>query len=201
MHLVIVGYGTIRRMSNIKHHKKSELVRFIVVVLIIAAYAGYTVSSYGLEQGIGVAALTWAFFVFATPIADGGFVVAFPIRLITGFRMLYTQILIWIFGALLVAGYLIYSAGTFHKTALLQLFYDILVTPWPLGIILVLSAVGTFVSIKFDDDVVDVATAKHKKYALKKRHLNLYISIAIFIVTIILYIILLKVTGTNIGLA
>ncbi len=181
------------------HFKLSALQRFFLVVLVIAGYFAFTVYSYGLAQGIAVTALTWAFFVFATPIADGGFVLAFPIRLITGFRMLYTQIIVWIVGVILVASYMLYSPNTFSVTPLLELFYAILTNPWPLGIILLLSALGTFISIRFEDDVVDVVGSKHKKADLAKKRKQLYLNLGFFIATIVAYVLLLNITGTDIA--
>lgn len=186
------------KTTHPRPHHRNELLRFTAVLAVLVAYAAFTIQSYGIEQGLGVTGLTWAFFVFATPIADGGFLIAFPIRLITGIRMLYTQVGVWLFGVALVASYLIYSPGTFDKTPLLELFHMIIVTPWPLSFILVLSAIGTFISIKFDDDVVDVATAKHKAHALRRSRRKLYLNVAIFVSTFILYLVLLSVTGIDI---
>lgn len=183
-----------------KLHRHRGLNRFLLVLIILIAYTVFTIYSYGLADGLGVTALTWAFFVFATPIADGGFLIAFPVRMITGFRMLYTQIIVWVTGALLVAAYMLFSPDTFQQSAIPELFYVILTTPWPLGIILLLSAVGTYVSIKFDDDVVDVVASKNKKRALLGERKKLYLNIAIFAVTFAAYVYLLQVTDTEIDL-
>lgn len=185
-------------MFKLMPPKHSGHNRFWLVLLVVLAYAAFTISSYGVTQGLSVTALTWAFFVFATPIADGGFVVAFPIRLITGFRMLYTQIIVWIIGAVLVGLFMVYSPVTFEKTSILMLFHAILTTPWPLWIILVLSAIGTFVSIKFDDDVVDVAGSIHKNSVLAKSRKKLYFDLGIFALTVVSYVVLLKITHTDI---
>ena len=186
-------------MANAKI-KTLGLKRFILVLAVLVAYAAYAIHSYGVKQGLSVTALTWAFFIFATPIADAGFLLAFPIRLITGLRMLYTQIGVWIAGLFLVAGYLLFSAGTFDKTPLLGLFHKIITMPWPLGLILVLSAVGTYVSILFDDDVVDIATAKDKKTRLRDERRRLYYTVLIFAITVVLYVVLLRATDTHINI-
>lgn len=183
-----------------KHTSKlNGIERFLLVLAVVIAYAGFTIYQYGLAQGLSVTALTWAFFVFATPIADGGFVLAFPIRLITGFRMLYTQIIVWVVGAVMVAGFMLSNPGVFQTTGVLQLFYHILTTPWPLGIILVLSAVGTYLNIIFDDEVIDVASSENKQTSLRKNRKKLYFNIAILALTVLMYIVLLQVTGTTIN--
>ena len=181
-----------------KKQKTDGLRKFFLVLVVLIAYTLFAIHSYGLEQGLSVTALMWAFFVFATPIADAGFLVAFPIRLITGIKMLYTQIGVWIFGAALVASYLVFNPAIFDKTGVLQLFHTILVTPWPLWLILILSWIGTFVSIVFDDNLVDVATAKNKQKSLKKTRTKFYFTASVFTLTFVVYIILLHATHTTI---
>ncbi len=184
-------------MTKTKNNTKG-LKRFLLILAIVVAYAAYSVYSYGLKQGLSVTIMTWAFFVFATPIADAGFLVAFPIRLVSGFRMLYTQIIVWIFAALLVTAYFAFDVAVFNKTGLLELFHKIIVTPWPLGLILVLSAIGTYVSVVFDDNVFDVATSKNKKQSLKAGGVKLYSTVGIFVATFALYVLLLNITHTHI---
>lgn len=185
-----------------KTHKKQKnsLIRFLLILLILVAYAGFTIYEYGVSQGLGVTGLTWAFFVFATPIADAGFLLAFPIRLLSGVRMLHTQIGVWLFGALLVGYYLSTNPDIFMTTGILELFHTILTTPWPLWLILILSFVGTLVSIIFDDDVVDVVGAKNKKRRFGRAQHTLYLTVAIFAVTVIAYIFLLRTTHIDIKL-
>ncbi len=180
--------------------RKRSLIKFALVLAVLLLYAGFTINQYGVTAGLSVTGLTWAFFVFATPIADAGFLLAFPIRLIVGVRMLYTQIAVWIFGAVLVAYYVLTDSPVFAKTGLLELFHTILVTPWPLWLILILSFIGTLVTILFDDDVVDVVGSKQKnKRFLKKRH-QIYLTIAIFLLTLLVYVLLLRLTHTSISL-
>ncbi len=114
--------------------------------------------------------------------------------------MLYTQIGAWLFGAFLVAYFLMFDTATFDKTALLQLFHTILVTPWPLWLILILSGFGTYVNILFDDDVFDVAKAKNKKTLFDTNREQLYTTIVIFTATFMLYVLLLHATHTHIKL-
>lgn len=187
-------------MKNMKKHtgKLNGIERFLLVLAVIVAYAAFTMYHYGIANGLSVTALTWAFFVFATPIADGGLVLAFPIRLLTGFRMLYTQIIVWIVGAAMVALFAVFNPEIFQTTPVLQLFYSILMTPWPLGIILLLSAIGTYVNITFDDEVIDVAGSTDKRARLQKDRKKLYFNIVILSLTVIAYILLLKFTHTPI---
>lgn len=181
-----------------KHRR--ALLKFFGVLAILVAYSVHAVLSYGLADGLSVALLTWAFFVFATPIADAGFLLAFPIRLITGFRMLYSQLIIWTIGGASVAAYLIWAPEVYQTTPLLELFYAILTTPWPLGLILVFSGIGTYLTIRFDDELVDIAHAKNKKRQLKHERKNLLVTGGVLVATVILYFVLLMVTDTHIDI-
>lgn len=178
--------------------KTHGLRKFLLLVLVLAAYTAYTIYEYGLQSGLSVTLLTWAFFVFATPIADAGFFIAFPVRIITGMRMLHTQFMVWIFGLAVVATYLLTNPEAFAKTPVLELFHNILTTPWPLGLILLLSAAGTYISIRFDDEILDVASSKHKKSKLKSDRTKIYYTAAVFAVTFGLYVFLLRTTNTDI---
>ena len=188
-------------MVKVKPKKNiRDIVKFLLVLLVLLAYGLYATYSYGVQQGLSVTLLTWSFFVFATPIADAGFLVAFPIRVITGFRMLYTQIVVWLAAALCVTVYLFLYPEVFSITPLLDLFHKIITTPWPLGLILVLSAIGTFMSVLFDDDVYDVASSSNKKMSLKTSHTKFYYTISIFSATLIIYLWLLSATHISIKL-
>lgn len=182
--------------THMKH--KHQVWRFVAALVVVLSYLAYTIVHYGVAQGIGVTVLTWAFFIFATPVADGGLLIAFPVRLLLGIRMLVTQYFVWATAAAIVIGYMIFSPATFDKTAITQLFYIILTTPWPLWIILALSAAGTYINLVFDDEIVDVAAAKNKKAKLISRRKKMYINIILFAATIAAYIGLLKLTGIQI---
>ena len=180
--------------------KKSQFIRFFLVLLVVLAYIGFAIYRYGFSHGLSVTALTWAFFIFATPIADAGFLVAFPVRLLIGLRMLTSQIIVWVIGAVIVGGFLLFDPSSFHTTGITRLFYAVLTTPWPLWLILILSAVGTFLNIKFDDTLYDVAASKHKKSSLHSSAGRVGITIGIFAVTILLYVVLLRWTNIPISL-
>ena len=184
-------------MTKIQHATE-DLRKFLLVAAVVFAYGAYNVHSYGLQHGLSVTVLTWAFFVFGTPIADAGFLIAFPVRLITGFKMLYTQLVVWVVAALAVAAYVFSGPDVFSHTPLLELFYKILITPWPLWLILVLSAVGTYVSVRFDDNIYDVAASKNKKDQLAASHKKLYLMLGLFVFTFALYALLLSLTNIHI---
>lgn len=178
--------------------KKSEVYKFFIILGIFIAYMVFSVLHFGLSSGILVAVLSWSFFVFCTPIADAGFLLDFPIRLLTGIRMLYTELMVWAFAIAVNLLAVLINPEVYEKTALLHLFKQIITTPWPLGLIVLLSAVGTYISVYLGDDAFDIASSKNKKKKLKgERHKVIY-SIVAFVVTIILYVALLKYTHIQI---
>lgn len=111
-----------------------------------------------------MAALTWSFFVLCTPVADAGFLLDFPVRLITGLRMIFSEVIVWIIAISLNLGTLHFSPQSYENTFLTSLLYKIITTPWPYWSIILLCASGTFLSIKFGDEAMDVITHKNRDY-------------------------------------
>ncbi len=181
--------------------KKHALLRFAFLILSLIGYFLYVASKFGTSNGILVTILTWSFFVFCTPIADAGFLLAFPVRLFLGIRMVYTQV--FAYGVALVINIftLLFLPSIYARTMLLRLFRQILTTPWPYWSIIILSLIGTFASIYFGDELMDVSCHKERKKYHK--HLNKYkLLVFIFIVvfTAILYDFLLYQIGIQVPL-
>lgn len=183
-------------MSHVKQTK--GWFKFLIVLAVVVAYGAFALYKFGIQDGLSVTVLTWSFFVFATPIADAGFLVGFPLRLILGIRMLNSQIGVWIVAFLMNALTLAIDPNIYYKTALLDLFHKILTTPWPLWSILILSAIGTLVTIKFDDDAIDIASSKNKKQLLRQRRHKVVVNLATFGVSVLLYAVVLDATHTSI---
>lgn len=143
-----------------KFHKgqthRELMYKFLLLLGLLILYFCYLSYEYGLLTGGLVAALTWSFFVLCTPIADAGFLLDFPIRLIFGIRMLYSEILVWITAISLNAFVLTYSAQSYDKTIITSLLLKIIVTPYPYWGVVILSGIGTFLSIYFGDEMLDV---------------------------------------------
>lgn len=148
--------------------KRRQLFKFLLLLGVLVAYFGYLSWQYGLASGGLVAALTWSFFVLCTPVADAGFLLDFPVRLITKFRMVYSEIAVW-FLAFAINGYaLFYQDHEYDKTPLTRLLHHILVEPWPFWGLIVLCMAGTFASVIFGDEVMDVAGGAHNGHKAKK---------------------------------
>ena len=117
-----------KTLHKIETHKE-VLYKFIILLSILVLYFGYLSIEYGILTGGVVAVLTWSFFVLCTPVADAGFLLDFPIRLLFGFRMLYSEILVWSI-ALAINGYaILYNQEAYDKSLLTMLLKKIILTP------------------------------------------------------------------------
>ena len=159
---------------HIRHETHREsLLRFIGLVLLLIAYYFYLSWKYDASTGFVVAMLTWSFFVLCTPVADGGFILAFPIRLLFDIKMSITQIVLWFVALGINLVMLLSASDTYELTFLTKLLKEILTVPYPYWSILILSAVGTLLSIYFGDEMMDVTLhknrVKHHRHGLKYR--------------------------------
>jgi hypothetical protein len=137
--------------------------------------------------------LTWSFFVLCTPIADGGFILAFPVRLLFGIKMSVTQVVLWFVAILVNILMLASDPNSYDLTFLTRLLKHILSTPYPYWSILILSAAGTLLSIYFGDEMMDVTS--HKDRILHHRHGLKYRTVLVAglgILTIVAYYYLLS---------
>lgn len=191
------------KMVHLVSHetKKHALLKFVGLLIIVIFYFILMSLKFGTKTGIYTTILTWSFFIFCTPIADAGFLLAFPVRLITGLRMMYTQI-ISLFIALGINLYAFFvTPSIYDNTIILKLFHHILSQPIPFWGIIILSLLGTILSIYFGDELIDVTShSQRKKY---HKHLNKYqIIVFLFLIaiTFVLYDILLNKMGLNIPL-
>lgn len=142
---------------NLKHQTHREsLWRFVILIAILIAYFGYMSWKFDAATGAWLSLLSWSFFVLCTPVADGGFIVAFPIRLLFGTRMIWTQIGVWIVAIIINVGALATAPSVYTDSAITRLLQAILTQPWPYWSILLLSALGTGLSIWFGDEMMDV---------------------------------------------
>ncbi len=110
-----------------------------------------------------VTLLTWSFFVLCTPIADAGFLLDFPVRLITRLRMVWSELGVWVIAISINLFTVSFYPAFYEHTLVLRLFHNILTHPWPYWGIIILSALGTFLSIIFGDELFDVSTHRERK--------------------------------------
>ncbi len=187
--------------SNLFQHetKRNVLKRYLIVLFIFLSYFVFVTFKYGLKNGILISLLTWSFFVFCTPIADAGFLLDFPVRIFTNIRMLHSEILVWLIAGSLNVYALTFQKEIYQKTFILQTFYHIITHPFPFWLIIIISAIGTFMSVYFADELIDVV--KHEERVKFKKHMKKYrfiLYLFLIIATIILYDYLIKQLGIHI---
>ena len=167
-----------------KHPRQQVLVKFLLLCFILFSYFIYLTYQYDLLTG-GIAALiTWSFFVLCTPIADAGFLLDFPLRLIFGIRMIVSEIVVWIIAISINVLSLIYFREFYDTTFITQIMKVILTTPYPYWIVIFLSAIGTFLSIRFGDELMDVLHHKDRYFYLR-HHFKHEILLFIFFLVVI----------------
>lgn len=171
--------------------------KFLLLLAIILVYFIYISWKFSFGVGFLLSSLTWSFFVLCTPVADAGFLLCFPIRILFKIRMLWTQISVWFFAIALNVVALMWKPEIYQKTALMSVFHKILVTPYPFWIIIVLCAIGTFLSVYFGDEVMDIIS--HKEH-FRRRYRPIYKALAVgglFILVFVSYHYLIKDIGID----
>ncbi|VAX22806.1 hypothetical protein MNBD_NITROSPINAE01-1761 [hydrothermal vent metagenome] len=178
--------------------KRRVLFKFLLVVALFGAYFFFIAYKYGFEDGFLITALTWSFFVLCTPVADAGFLLDFPIRLILQFRMFHAELIVWGI-AISLNLYTYFSfAELYKKTELLKLFHQILSEPFPFWVIILISAIGTFLSIQFGDELMDKVHHKDCEKAIKhKSKYRFILMVFLVVMAVILYDFLLKKLGVE----
>ncbi len=187
----------------VKHETKQHvLLKFLAVLVILLAYFVFAAMKYGIQSGFMVTLLTWSFFVLCTPIADAGFLIDFPLRLITKLRMFISELIVWLFAIGLNLYAYFVSPQFYNETALLSLFKHILDQPFPFWGIILISMIGTFVSIRFGDELIDKVKHKDREFFHKhKYNYRLLIMAFIFIISLLLYDYLIKGLGVDFSTA
>jgi len=182
-----------------KHETKGHVLqKFLLVAGILIAYFIFIAGKYGAAAGFFVTALTWSFFVLCTPIADAGFLIDFPLRLVLNLKMFFTEILVWAIAIFLNFYAFFFAPEIYEKTKILILFRHILAQPFPFFAIILISAIGTFFSVKFGDELLD--KMRHSQREIHKKHkynFRFVVMIFIFALSLILYDFLLKELGVN----
>jgi hypothetical protein len=146
------------------HPKKQVLYKFLLLCILIVGYFSYLTFRYDVTTGAVASALTWSFFVLCTPIADAGFLLDFPLRLLFGIRMLISEIAVWTLAIAINIVSLLYFVEFYQTTKLTMLLHAILTNPYPYWGVILLSGAGTFLSIQFADELMDVIHHRDREF-------------------------------------
>lgn len=178
---------------------RETLFKFVGLLGVLAAYFAYLSWKFDPATGGFLAALTWSFFVLCTPIADGGFLIDFPVRLLLSVRMMYSEALVWTLAISLNVLALSLAPAVYDKTFLTVMLKKILTTPWPYWGIIGLSASGTFLSIYFGDEMLDVfAHADRAKFHRHGFKWQLIAVVSLFFLALAAYYQLINSLGINV---
>ena len=180
---------------------KEALMKFTLLLLVLVAYGGYLGVKFDLATGGLLAALTWSFFVLCTPVADAGFLLDFPLRLLFGIRMVMSEVAVWVIALLINFYALSATPEVYEATFLTGLFKTILTTPDPYWAVIALSGIGTFLSISFGDEMMDVFS--HSQRVLHHSHgffYKLLATVTVMGLTFVLYYHLIAKLGLEIPL-
>ena len=168
--------------------KREVLARFVIVLSIFLIYFAYVAYRFGVGHGIWITLLTWSFFVLCTPIADAGFLLDFPIRVVAGVRMIKSEALVWLVAIALNVITLLTHPELYENTLVLSVLYHILTNPVPYWLIIVLSFIGTFLSIYFGDELLDVVYHHERaKYILHKDKYKIVAFAIVLLLSLIMY--------------
>lgn len=178
-----------------KHPSHQVWIKFILLCLVLFSYFFYLTYQYDLLTG-GVASLiTWSFFVLCTPIADAGFLLDFPLRILFGIRMVWSEVAVWAIAILINVFSLMYFIGFYETTLVTQTMKVILTTPFPYWSVILLSGIGTFLSIRFGDELMDVLHHKDRHFYLRHQFKHEMILFTFFIFVLFGYYEIMSTLG------
>ena len=181
----------------------NPIVKFSAVFIIFVTYMIVAISHFGAKEGLMVSLLTWTFFVLCTPIADAGFILDLPIRILTGIRMIYSEAVVWTIAITVNIITFFGNPSAYDSTKLLSLFHYIIGQPFPFWSIIILSAAGSFLSLTFGDELMDISYEHKKERTTHQKHKHKYriiAAITLFIIVIAIYDFLLRKLGVNISI-
>jgi len=164
--------------------QKQVLYKFLILAAIMFGYFAYLSYEYDLLTGGIAALLTWSFFVLCTPVADAGFLLDFPLRLLFGIRMVISEIAVWMIAILSNLFAIFFAEDYYNTTAITKLLHLIITTPYPYWAIFILSGLGTFLSIRFGDELMDVIHHKDRSFFHSHHFKHELIMIAFFLIII-----------------
>jgi hypothetical protein len=168
---------------SIKHHTQ-PLIKFLLLIALLASYFVYLSYEYDILTGGVASILTWSFFVLCTPVADAGFILDFPVRLLFGIRMAVSEMIVWGLAITINVPTLLFVPHYYQTTLITRIFYKILTTPYPYWAVVVLSCIGTFLSIRFGDEIMDIVHTRDRGF-FHAHHLKYEIILVLFFLIVI----------------
>jgi hypothetical protein len=162
-------------------------IKFLLLCCLLVGYFGYLSYEYDIATGGAAALITWSFFVLCTPVADAGFLLDLPLRLLFGIRMVVSEIAVWLVAFGLNAALMLYGPGYYKTTVLTELLHTILTNPFPYWGIIMLSGLGTFLSIRFGDELMDVIRHRDRAFFHSHHFKHELVLFAFFLLVLFIY--------------
>lgn len=184
-------------LDNSQAPKRQVLLKFLLLCLLMVGYFAYLSYEYDLLTGGVAALLTWSFFVLCTPIADAGFLLDFPLRVLFGIRMVISEVVVWALAITLNGLTMALAPGYYETTLLTRIFHQIIVTPYPYWAVVALSGVGTFLSIRFGDELMDVIHHRDRNFFHSHHFKHEMILFAFFCLVLVGYYELISSLGID----
>lgn len=181
------------------HPKKQLLYKFLLLCILLIGYFSYLSFQYDVMTGGIASILTWSFFVLCTPIADAGFLLDFPLRLLFGVRMLISEIVVWTVAIAINVISLFFFVEYFQTTKLTILLHTILTNPYPYWAVILLSGMGTFLSIRFADELMDVTHHRDREFFHRHSFKHEIVIIVFFVLILVGYYKLIASLGIETG--
>ena len=181
--------------STAMRPRRQLVVKFMLLLLVLLGYFGYLAYEFDLATGGIAALLTWSFFVLCTPVADAGFLLDFPLRLLFQIRMVISEVAMWIVAILVNVTTLGLAPQYYDTTILTRLLAQILLNPYPYWAVILLSGVGTFLSIRFGDELMDVIRHRDRKVFHSHHFKHELVLVAFFLVALYAYFELISSLG------
>ena len=189
---------TIPTIEKVTPPKRQLFYKFFLLCLLLVSYFFYLSLQYDFVTGGLAAILTWSFFVLCTPIADAGFLLDFPLRLLFGIRMLVSEAVVWAIAISVNVVSLTYFDEYYATTRLTAILHVVLTNPYPYWSVILLSLMGTFLSIRFADELMDVIHHRDRDFFHSKSFMHELIVLVFFIVIFIGYYELIASLGIDV---
>lgn len=178
--------------------KRQVVIKFMLLVTLMVGYFVYLTLQYDLLTGGVAALLTWSFFVLCTPVADAGFLLDFPLRLLFGIRMVVSEIAVWAAAILINVLTLSFASHFYDTTIVTKLLHQIISSPVPYWGVILLSGFGTFLSIRFGDELLDVIHHKDRTFFHSHHFKHELVLLAFFLMVILGYYELISSLGIEV---
>lgn len=175
--------------------RRQVALKFLLLLALLVGYFAYLWVRFDAATGAVTAGLTWAFFVLCTPIADAGFLLDFPLRMLFGIRMVLSELAVWALAIAIVGLTWLLAPHYFETTVLTRLFQQIISTPWPYWGIVLLSAAGTFLSVRIGDELMDVLHHRDRAFFHSHAFKRELLMIASFVAIAVAYYRLIAALG------